>query len=67
MKKTLSMLLLGGVLAAGCATTQQHGVSNKVESSLEKVKPEDIKAHIAYLAEINSKAVSLARRGIRWL
>lgn len=51
MRNTLSILLLGGVLAAGCATTQQQGISNKVESSLEKVKPEDIKAHIAYLAD----------------
>jgi len=51
MKNTLILLLLGGTLAAGCTASQPNSISDKVESSLEKVEPGDIKAHIAYLAD----------------
>lgn len=67
MKRSLSLLLCGGILATACAPTQQPAATNQAETtaanpgksalasevqrSLEKVKPEDIKAHIAYLAD----------------
>ncbi|QCR23119.1 M28 family peptidase [Pontibacter sp. SGAir0037] len=51
MKRIYSLLLLGGLLYAGNAFSQEVKLEKKVEKSLKKVKPNDIKNHIAYLAD----------------
>ncbi|MBF8965564.1 M28 family peptidase [Pontibacter sp. FD36] len=51
MKRFLFLALSCGLLLQGSASAQSLALEKPVEKSLKKVKPNDIKAHIKYLAD----------------
>jgi hypothetical protein len=51
MKRFLFLALSCGLLLQGSASAQSLALDKPVEKSLKKVKPNDIKAHIKYLAD----------------
>lgn len=51
MKRFLFLALFCGLLLQGSAAAQSLALDKPVEKSLKKVKPNDIKAHITYLAD----------------
>lgn len=51
MKRFLFLALSCGLLLQGSASAQKLAIDKPVEKSLKKVKPNDIKAHIQYLAD----------------
>lgn len=51
MKRFLFLALSCGLLLQGSASAQKLALDKPVEKSLKKVKPNDIKAHIQYLAD----------------
>ncbi|MBD1397749.1 M20/M25/M40 family metallo-hydrolase [Pontibacter sp. JH31] len=51
MKRFLFMALSCGILLQGSAAAQSLTLDKPVEKSLKKVQPNDIKAHIKYLAD----------------